>query len=145
MYKIQVINLVVGACVKVALTPLLVRAFGIIGAAGATAAFYAVAATLTVRRAYKQSAFGADTLRAFVLPAVFSVVASAFAIGGLYAARALSVPYLWQNVIAAAVFVIAYGAGVILSGAVDLRSVLADIKSKLAARHAKKVSEKSRK
>ena len=38
-----VINLVVGACVKVGLTPLLVRAFGIIGAAGATAACYAVA------------------------------------------------------------------------------------------------------
>lgn len=142
---LPVFNLVIGACVKVALTPLLVRAFGIMGAAGATAAFYAVAATLTVRRAYKLSAFGADFLRAFVLPALFAAVACAAFIGGVYIGRALSLAYLWQNVVGTALFVAVYGAGVIATGAIDVKTTLAEIKKGRAARHAKKVSEKNRK
>ncbi len=142
---LPVINLVIGACVKVALTPLLVRAFGIIGAAGATAAFYAVAATLTVRRAYKQSAIGADILRAFILPTVFAAVACAAFVGGVYLSRALSLAYLWQNVVGAALFVICYVAGVIATGVIDIKSTIAEIKNGRAVRRSKKVSGKSRK
>lgn len=119
-----VINLVIGACVKVGLTPILVRMFGIIGAAGAQAACYAVAATLTARSAYKIASIGADMRKAFVLPLVASGAACAV-FAGLVALLGLSpLAELWKTVIAAAVMLAVYAASVVAFGAIDVRKIL---------------------
>ena len=118
-----VINLVIGACVKVALTPALVRVFGIIGASGATAACYAVAATLTARSAYKCGAIGASVKNALLLPLAFS----ALGCGAFYGVVTIISKFsglqtLWQTVIGAGAFLIVYAVGIVASGALDLRA-----------------------
>ncbi len=118
-----VINLVIGACVKVGLTPLLVRGFGIIGAAGATAACYAVAATLTARCAYKCMPIGASVADALVKPLICSAIGAAAFIGMLAALSVSGLPYLWQTGIAGAAFLAVYCGGIALTGALDIKSV----------------------
>ena len=116
-----VINLVIGACVKVALTPILVRACGIIGAAGATAACYAVAATLSTVSAYKCMPISASPAGAFIKPLLFTLVSSGafWGIGELLKATAM--PVMWQTAIAAAAFAIVYGALVAASGSLGIK------------------------
>lgn len=118
-----VINLIVGACVKVALTPALVRLFGIIGAAGATTACYAVAATLTARSAYKCTVFGANVFDSLLKPLAFTLVACAAFYGTVIAAEHGNIPSLWASVIGAAVFAAVYFGGVALSGALSAGDV----------------------
>ena len=117
-----VINLVIGACFKVALTPILVRFFGIVGAAAATAACYAVAATLTLRCAYKCSPIGADGKYALVVPVV-TTAAAALAFWGVVSIleKFTTVPYVWQSVTAALAFLLVYAVGVLASGALARR------------------------
>ncbi len=126
-----VINLIIGACVKVALTPLLVRAFGIIGAAAATAACYAVAATLSTVSAYKCMPISVSPRDAFMKP-LFATGAGAFAFWGCCVMLArTSMPVLWQTIIAAAAFLLVYAAIIISSGALDVKSVLKKGKHRL--------------
>lgn len=123
-----VINLVIGACVKVALTPLLIRAFGIIGAAGATAACYAVAATLTVRSAYKCAPIGVSVKDALIKPLAFTVLGAGVFVGMAALMKLTSLPVLWQTGIAAAVFAVVYGAGIIVSGAIEIKPIMENIR-----------------
>ncbi len=120
-----VINLVIGACVKVGLTPVLVRIFGIVGAAGATAACYAVAAVLSARCAYKCAPIGLNASDAVVKPLSVSLIGAAAFFGMTVALKSTAIPYLWQTVISAAVFVAVYAAGVILTGAFDVNALKA--------------------
>lgn len=123
-----VINLVIGACVKVALTPLLIRIFGIIGAAGATTACYAVAATLSVRSAYKCGAIGVSVKDALIKPLAFTALGAGAFVGMSAVMRLTVLPVLWQTVIAAAVFAAVYSAGIIGTGAVKIGLVLKNIR-----------------
>ena len=117
-----VINLLIGACVKVGLTPFTVRWLGVIGAAQATTLCYAVAAVLSMRCAYKKVKVGADIKNAFIKPVVFTALgASAF--WGVTAVATLS--YLWQTVLASAAFVLVYGLGIVLSNAVNVKAEVA--------------------
>jgi len=118
-----VINLIVGACVKVALTPALVRLFGIIGAAGATTACYAVAATLTARSAYKCTALNVSALDALLKPLAFTLAASAAFYGTVVAAEHGQIPSLWASIIGAAVFAAVYFGGIAVSGALSAGDV----------------------
>ncbi len=127
---VPVINLVVGACVKVGLTPILVRLFGIIGAAGATTACYAVAATLSARSAYKCMPVGLNVKDSFVKPIVITALGAGVFIGMLAALAYTGLDYRWQTVIAAAVFLAVYGAGIVLTGVLDVKSVFAKIKTR---------------
>lgn len=122
-----VINLIIGACVKVALTPALVRAFGIIGASGATTACYAVAATFTARSAYKCAPIGASVKNALIMPLLFSLAGCAAFYGTVQTLSVLAprLPMLWQSVIGAAVFLTVYGAGILGTGALDVRAAAA--------------------
>ncbi|MDE6401965.1 MAG: oligosaccharide flippase family protein, partial [Clostridiales bacterium] len=129
-----VINLIVGACVKVGLTPLLVRAFGIIGAAGATAACYAVAATLTVRCASKRMPIGVSIADAFVKPIACTAFGAGAFVGALALVSMTALPYLWQTIIAASVFLTVYAAGVILTGALDVKAAIAHARERRALR-----------
>lgn len=135
-----VINLIIGACVKVALTPALVRAFDIIGASGATTACYAVAATLTARSAYKCAPIGASIKNALILPLLFSLAGCAAFYGTVQTLSVLapSLPMLWQSIIGAAVFLAAYTAGILGTGALDIRAAT---KALARRRHAVKKSE----
>ncbi|MDE7165190.1 MAG: polysaccharide biosynthesis protein [Clostridiales bacterium] len=117
-----VINLLIGACVKVGLTPFTVRAFGITGAAFATTLCYAVAATLSMRCAYKRLRVGADIKNAFIVPTVFTALGALAFWGTTYALGATALPYLWQTIIGAAVFVVVYAAGILVSGAINIKS-----------------------
>lgn len=82
------INLGIGAAVKIALTPILVYAVGIFGAAAASAAFIAVAAVLDCRSADRKFGIGADVRVAFIFPvlcsagAAFVYFAATVGIGG---------------------------------------------------------------
>ena len=129
-----VINLVVGACVKVGLTPLFVRAFGIIGAAGATAACYAVAATLTVRCASKRMPIGVSAKDAFIKPVIFTALGAAAFIGTLALTAMTALPSLWQTVIAGGAFLTVYAAGIILTGALDVKAAIAHARTRRALR-----------
>lgn len=104
-----VINLVIGACAKVALTPVLVRVLGIEGACASTAVCYALAATLTVISAYRCGEIGASAVDCFILPVVFSAAACGAFIAAAMLLAGTSLPYLWQTVFAAVAFVIVYG------------------------------------
>ncbi len=127
---VPVINLLIGACVKVGLTPILVRAFGIAGAACATTACYAVAATLSARSASKMSAIGLDVKNAFIKPLVATLPSAAAFIGGAAALRALGVTaVLWQAVAGGAAFAAVYAAIVVLTGAVDVRAAIAKLRT----------------
>lgn len=118
-----VINLVIGACVKVGLTPVLVRAFGIIGAAGAQAACYAVAATLTARSAYKTAGIGADVKKALILPLASSIAACGV-FAGVYALLGFTaLSALWKTVIGGAVMLAVYSACALAFGAFPLRKL----------------------
>lgn len=119
-----VINLVIGACVKVGLTPLLVRMFGIIGAAGATTACYAVAATLTARSAYKCMPIGIGIADSLVKPVIFTALGCGAFLGMTALLVNTSLPALVQTAIAGGVFVLVYGAGILLSGALDIKGLL---------------------
>lgn len=112
-----VINLVIGACVKVALTPLLVRACGIVGAAGATAACYAIAATLSTASAYKCNPFCASIADAFIKPISFTLIGAGAFWGCCELLKSTSLSMFFQTAIAAAVFAVVYGALVLSSGA----------------------------
>lgn len=137
---VPVINLLIGACVKVGLTPILVRAFGIAGAACATTACYAVAATLSARSASKMSAIGLDVKNAFIKPLVATLPSAAAFIGVAAMLRALGVTaVLWQAVAGGAAFAAVYAAIVVLTGAVDVRAAIA----KLRTAQRSKASEKS--
>ncbi|WP_438847695.1 putative polysaccharide biosynthesis protein [Anaerocaecibacter muris] len=125
-----VINLVVGACVKVGLTPLLVRAFGIIGAAGATAACYAVAATLTVRCASSRMPIGVSVADAFIKPIACTVAGAAAFIGVSALTAMTTLPALWQTLIAGGAFLTVYASGVILTGALDVKAALAHARAR---------------
>lgn len=130
-----VINLVIGACVKVALTPALVRAFGIIGAAGATAACYAVAAALSVRCAYRCAPVGADIKKALFVPVIFTALGCAAFIGAYAAISYAHIPTLWKAAVAAIVFVAIYAVGVTACGCVDACSFVRSLGKK---RHSEK-------
>ncbi|MCM1368397.1 MAG: oligosaccharide flippase family protein [Roseburia sp.] len=125
-----VINLVVGACVKVALTPVLVRTFGIIGVAGATAACYAVAAALSVRCAYKCAPVGADLRKALFVPIIFTALGCGAFIGAYAAIFGAHLPVLWKAAIAAAVFIAVYAVGVTACGSVNVRAFVRAIGAK---------------
>lgn len=116
-----VVNLIIGACVKVGLTPLTVRAFGITGAAFASAACYAVAATLSVRCAYKCGAIGVSGADALIKPLLFSALGALAFWGITSLTNGTALPYLWQTVIAAVAFFAVYAVGVLASGALDIR------------------------
>jgi len=116
-----VINLVVGACVKVALTPLFVRLFGITGAACATTACYAVAATLTARSAYKCMPIGASVKDAALVPLAFSMLAGGAFVLVLWLLSGAGLPYLWETVIAAAAFAVVYIAGITACGTLRIK------------------------
>lgn len=135
-----VINLVIGACIKVALTPLLVGKVGIIGAAGATTACYGVAAALNSRAVYKVGGVGAAIKHALLLPTVFSAL-SAGAFIGIYAALSFTaLPVLWKAAIAAAVFLAVY-ASILFFGVIDLSAVKKALYAK-KLREAKRRQEK---
>lgn len=119
-----VINLVIGACVKVGFTPLLVRMFGIIGAAGATTACYAVAATLTARSAYKCMPIGIGIADSLVKPVIFTALGCGAFLGMTALLVNTALPALVQTAIAGGVFVLVYGAGILLSGALDIKGLL---------------------
>lgn len=136
-----VINLVIGACVKVGFTPLLVRSFGIIGAAGATAACFAVAAVLTARSAYKCCPTSADPLDAFLKPFIGTVLGLLAFWGTAVLLDGTAMPYLWRTVTAAAVFFAVYASVIIVSGALDLRSVFSDALEKFRRKHREKHSD----
>ena len=118
-----VINLVIGACVKVGLTPVLVRFFGIVGAAGATAACYAVAAVLTLRSAYKCSPIAADFVKSFVVPMGMTAISAVAFFFATKLAATGGVPYFWQSVIGAVVFLVMYAAGVLLCGSIKFKDL----------------------
>lgn len=135
-----VINLVIGACIKVALTPLLVGKVGIIGAAGATTACYGVAAALNSRAVYKVGGVGAAIKHALLLPTVFSAL-SAGAFIGIYAALSFTaLPVLWKAAIAAAVFLAVY-ASILFFGVIDISAVKKALSAK-KLREAKRRQEK---
>ena len=141
-----VINLVIGACVKVALTPALVRAFGIIGASGATTACYAVAATLTARSAYKCAPIAASVKNALLLPLAFSLAGCAAFYGTVQTLSVLapSMPTLWQSIIGAATFLLSYAAGIIGTGALDVRAAASALKKgRRASEKSEQKSDKS--
>ncbi len=141
-----VINLVIGACVKVALTPALVRAFGIIGASCATTACYAVAATLTARSAYKCAPIAASVKNALLLPLAFSLAGCAAFYGTVQTLSVLapSMPTLWQSIIGAAVFLLSYAAGIIGTGALDVRAAASALKKgRRASEKSEQKSDKS--
>ncbi len=117
-----VINLLIGACVKVGLTPLTVRMFGIVGASFATTLCYCIAATLSVRMAYKCMPIGASAADTFIKPMVFTAFGALGFWGTVALTANLALPYLWQTVIAAAVFAVIYAVGIVLSGALDIKS-----------------------
>ena len=117
-----VINLLIGACVKVGLTPLTVRMFGIVGASFATTLCYCIAATLSVRMAYKCMPIGAGAADTFIKPMVFTALGALGFWGTVALTAHLALPYLWQTIIAAAVFAVIYAVGIVLSGALDLKS-----------------------
>ncbi|MDE6617748.1 MAG: polysaccharide biosynthesis protein [Clostridiales bacterium] len=117
-----VINLLIGACFKVGLTPFTVRAFGITGAAFATTLCYAVAATLSMRCAAKRLHIGAEIKNAFVKPLVFTALGALAFWGITVALKNSFIPYLWQIIIAAAAFVIIYALGILLTGAINIKS-----------------------
>ncbi len=140
-----VINLVIGACVKVALTPLLVGKIGIIGAAGATAACYGVTALLDSRAAYKTGGIQADIKSSLILPVAFSALA-AIAFGGIYFALGMTaLSDLWKTVIAAAVFLAVYSV-ILAFGVIDFKSVKSIIPTggKARDKKAKKHTEKDK-
>lgn len=117
-----VINLLIGACFKVGLTPFTVRAFGITGAAFATTLCYAVAATLSMRSAAKKLPIGADIKNAFIKPLVFTALGALAFWGIMTAFKTAAIPYLWQTIIAAAAFITVYALGILLSGAINIKS-----------------------
>ena len=116
-----VINLLIGACVKVGLTPFVVRAFGITGAAFGTTLCYGVAAALSMRSAYKYIKIGADIKHAFIVPAVFTALGCLGFWGVTFALRG-AMPYLWQMIIGAATFAVIYLSGILFSGAINIKS-----------------------
>lgn len=124
-----VINLVIGACVKVGMTPLAVRAFGIIGAAGATAACYAVATALTVRSAYKCAPFGVDAVDSALKPILCSVL-GALAFWGACALIGNRLPPLWSAGIAGVAFLTVYAVGVVATGAVAVKPIFSRLMRK---------------
>ena len=126
---VPVINLIVGACVKVGLTPILVQAFGIIGAAGATTACYAVAATLSARSAYKCTPIGLNVADSFIKPVALTALGAGAFIGMLAVLAYTGLAYRWQTIVAAAVFLAVYGAGIVVTGVIDVKSVLAKFKA----------------
>ncbi|MDE6201419.1 MAG: polysaccharide biosynthesis protein [Clostridiales bacterium] len=117
-----VINLLIGACVKVGLTPFTVRAFGITGAAFATTLCYAVAATLSMRCATKRLTICADIKNAFIKPLVFTVLGALAFWGITVALNNTAIPYLWQMLIGAAAFIIVYALGILFTGAINVKS-----------------------
>lgn len=119
---VPVINLIIGACFKVGLTPLTVRAFGIVGASGASAVCYAVAALLSVRCACKCMPIGAEPKNAFVKPLALTVVA--VVVFGSVIRLAEPLPELWQTVWAAAAFVVVYAVGIFVTGALDIKPAI---------------------
>lgn len=126
-----VINLVIGACVKVALTPFLVRTVGVIGAAAATAACYGVAALLTSRAAYKRAPIGADVRGGLVVPLCFSALAAGAACLTLFLlSYANSLSSLMTSIIAGAVFLAVYFAGVVMTKALDIKSLFGGLRVK---------------
>ncbi|MCH5165969.1 MAG: oligosaccharide flippase family protein [Clostridiales bacterium] len=120
-----VVNLIVGACVKVGLTPFLVRMFGIVGAAGATAACYAVAATLTARSASKRMAIGISAIDSFVKPIVGTALGAAAFIGVAAALNNTVLPELWQTVISGTAFLCVYCAFIVMTGVLDMKTLIA--------------------
>lgn len=118
-----VINLLIGACVKVGLTPFVVRAFGITGAAAATTLCYGVAAVLSMRCAYKYIKIGADVKNAFIVPVVFTVL-GCLAFWGVTTALNGALPYLWQMIIGAAAFAVVYLSGILFTGAINIKAEL---------------------
>lgn len=123
-----VVNLLIGACVKVVLTPLLVRAFGISGAAGATTACYGVAATLSAASAYKCQPFGAPVAGALIKPAVCCAVGASVFWGAYALLSGTALSPLWRAAIAGVAFLAVYAVGLGLSGALGIKSVIAKIK-----------------
>ncbi|MDE6028755.1 MAG: polysaccharide biosynthesis protein [Clostridiales bacterium] len=119
---VPVINLLIGACVKVGLTPFAVRAFGITGAAFATTLCYAVAATLSMRCAAKRLTVGADVKNAFIKPLLFTALGGLAFWGITVALKNSAMAYLWQIVIAAAAFAVTYAAGILLTGAINIKA-----------------------
>lgn len=134
---VPVVNLIIGACVKVGTTPILVRAFGISGAAAATACCYAIAAILTARSAYKRMPMGLSVKDSFLKPVAFTVAASAVFAGMLYALGGTGLPYLWQTVIAAACFVAVYGAGAVMFGVANIKQIVSDLRARRAQKNHK--------
>ncbi len=116
-----VINLVIGASVKVALTPLTVRYLGIEGAAAATVACYGIAAALTARSAYKSTYVGLSIKNALVMPVVFTGLGAGVFILTLFLLRGAAIAELWKTVVAAVAFAVVYFGGISASGALDLR------------------------
>ncbi|MCH5154050.1 MAG: polysaccharide biosynthesis protein [Clostridiales bacterium] len=116
-----VINLLIGACVKVGLTPFVVRAFGITGAAFGTTLCYGVAAALSMRSAYRYIKIGADVKNAFIVPGIFTALGS-LGFWGVTVALTGLLPYLWQMIIGAAVFAVIYLLGILFSGAINIKS-----------------------
>lgn len=137
-----VINLVIGSCVKVGLTPLLVRAFGIIGSAAATAACYAVAATLTSLAAYKCAPIGVSVKDALIKPLIFTGVGVGAFILSLFVLNKTPLSYFWQTVISAAVFLAVYALGVVLSGALDIKGIKIHFQSKKISKKRTKTVDK---
>ncbi len=117
-----VINLLIGACFKVGLTPFTVRAFGITGAAFATTLCYAVAATLSMRSAAKKLPIGADIKNAFIKPLIFTALGGLAFWGIAVALQNTAMPYLWQMIIAATAFVVVYSLGILFTGAINIKS-----------------------
>lgn len=119
-----VINLVIGACVKVALTPILVGKIGVIGAAGATTACYGVCAALNSRAAFKMGGVGAEVRNAFVLPLIFSALAGVAFMGIYFALGVTTLSVLWKAAIGGVAFVAVY-AIILACGVIDIGGVKA--------------------
>ncbi len=105
---IPVINLVVGACVKVGLTPVLVRFLGIVGASAATAACYGVAAVLSVRAAYASGGVCASVRDAFIVPFLFSAAGALGFWGASMLLATSGLSAVVRTAISAGVFAIIY-------------------------------------
>lgn len=135
-----VINLAVGGIVKIALTPVLVIAVGIEGAAAATAACYAVSAALTAMCACKMSPIGASVKRAFVMPVLFSALGAAAFYGVELILGLTTMSALWKTAVAATAFFIVYAAGMTACGALKPR-ILFGKNRDVAVQKPEKISE----
>lgn len=106
-----VVDLLIGAAVKIVLTPILTHFFGIEGTAAASVALYATAATLTVIYAYRTGGFFASAKRSFILPLILSALGAAAFFGVSVLPMATRMPQLLRAAVETLAFAVVYFGG----------------------------------